>query len=288
MAINRSSATMIAELTKWKLSLAVAFSSVTGYLIFAAGLDRGLPLVAAGVFLLSSGASALNQYTERRSDALMPRTAGRPLPSGRMTTLSAIGVATVLLVSGCLLLGFSGRLPFLLGLVNVLLYNVIYTGLKKRTTLAIVPGALVGAIPPVIGYTAAGGDATDTVIMLFALFMFLWQMPHFWLLLVRYGSEYEKAGIKTLYGTMDGVKIKRLVFIWVVTSSLALWILVGLLIPLPAVANAMLLILNIAFIFLFGKIISLPESEKRSKHAFILLNSFSIVVMVILMAVFNL
>ncbi len=287
MAINRSSAAMIAELTKWKLSLAVAFSSVTGFLIFSGGSYSGLALVAAGVFLLSSGASALNQYTERGSDALMPRTAGRPLPSGRMTRLTAIVIAAVLLASGSLLLGFSGRMPIILGLVNVLLYNVIYTGLKKRTTLAIVPGAMVGAIPPVIGYTAAGGALTDTIIMLFALFMFLWQMPHFWLLLVRYGSEYEKAGIKTVYSTMDGAKIKRLVFVWIVTSSLALWILVGIFLPLPAFAGALLLILNIAFIFLFRKIISLPETEKRSKHAFILLNSFSIVVMVILIAVLN-
>jgi protoheme IX farnesyltransferase len=278
---------MVAELTKWKLSLAVAFSSVTGFLISSVGADSGLTVVAAGVFLLSSGASALNQYTERRSDALMPRTAGRPLPSGRMTPLAAIALAVVMLVSGSLLLSFSGRIPFCLGLVNVILYNVIYTGLKKRTTLAIVPGALVGAVPPLIGYTAAGGAMTDTIIMLFALFMFLWQMPHFWLLLMRYGSEYEKAGIKTLYSTMDGGKIKRLVFVWIIASSLALWILAGIFMPLPAFAGALVLIFNIAFIILFRKIITLPETGKRSKYAFILINSFSILVMIVLIAVFN-
>ncbi len=275
---------MVAELTKWKLSLAVAFSSVTGYLIFSGGADSGLILVASGVFLLSSGASALNQYTERVSDALMARTAGRPLPSGRMTPLTALAIAIVLLVSGSFLLGFSGPMPFILGLVNVLLYNAIYTGLKKRTTLAILPGALVGAVPPVIGYTAAGGAMTDTIIMLFALFMFLWQMPHFWLLLVRYGSEYEKAGIKTLYSTMDGDKIRRLVFVWIVASSLALWILAGIFMPLTVVASTLLLILNIAFILLFRKIINLPETDKRSKYAFILINSFSILVMIVLIA----
>jgi len=287
MPNNKPDGAMIAELTKWKLSLAVAFSAVTGFLISSERADIGLIVVAAGVFLLSSGASALNQYTERDSDALMTRTAGRPLPSGRMTPLTAVVVAVMLLLSGSLLLGFRGPMPFFLGLVNVLLYNAIYTGLKKRTTLAIVPGAIVGAIPPVIGYTAAGGAVTDSVILLFALFMFLWQMPHFWLLLFRYGNEYEKAGIKTLYRTMDGGKIKRLVMIWVIASSLALWILTGILMPLPAVAGALLLVLNIVFILLFGKIISLPETEQRSKHAFILINSFSILVMLVLIAVFN-
>jgi len=205
-----------------------------------------------------------------------------------MTTLTAVTVAIVLLVSGSLLLGFSGRMPFFLGLVNVLLYNAIYTGLKKRTTLAIVPGALVGAIPPVIGYTAAGGAVTDSIILLFALFMFLWQMPHFWLLLVRYGSEYEKAGIKTLYSIMDSGKIKRLVMVWIIASSLALWILTGIFMPLPAAAGALLMILNIAFILLFRKIIHLPETEKRSKHAFILINSFSMLVMIVLIVIYNL
>ncbi len=276
---------MIAELTKWKLSLAVAFSSVTGFLIASGGVDIGLARVAAGVFLLSSGAAALNQYTERGSDALMARTAGRPLPSARMTPLTAIIIASVLLVSGSLLLAFTGRMPFILGLVNVLLYNVIYTGLKKRTALAILPGALVGAIPPVIGYTAAGGSMTDTVIMLFALFMFLWQIPHFWLLLVRYGSEYERAGFKILFSNTDSEKIKRLVFLWILASSLALWILAGIFMPLPALAGALLLILNIVFILLFRQIINLPETGKRSKHAFILLNSFSILVMIVLIVV---
>jgi protoheme IX farnesyltransferase len=285
MPDNKSSVAMVAELTKWKLSLAVSFSSVTGFLIFSGGADSGLMVVAAGVFLLSSGASALNQYTERGSDALMPRTAYRPLPSGRMTPLTAVAIAIALLASGSILLGFSGLIPFFLGLVNVLLYNVIYTGLKKRTAFAILPGALVGAIPPVIGYTAAGGAMTDTIILLFSLFMFLWQMPHFWLLLVRYGSEYQKAGFKTLFNTMYGEKIKHLVFVWIIASSLALWILACIFMPLPPLAGALLLILNIAFILLFRKIINLPETEKRSKHAFILINSFSILVMIILITV---
>jgi protoheme IX farnesyltransferase len=285
MPDKKSFAAMVAELIKWKLSLAVVFSAATGYLLSFGRADGGLLVVAAGVFLLSSGASALNQYTERRSDAIMDRTAGRPLPSGQMTPLTAVAVAIVLLVSGSLMLGFSGLMPLFLGLLNVLLYNVIYTGLKKRTTLAIVPGALVGAIPPIIGYTAAGGVMTDTVILLFSLFMFLWQMPHFWLLLVRYGSEYEKAGIKTLYSTMDGEKIKRLVLIWIVASSLALWILGGIFMSLPAYAIVSLLGFNIAFILLFRKILNLPETGQRSKYAFILINSFSILVMIILITV---
>ncbi len=275
---------MVAELTRWKLSLAVAFSALTGYLIFAGDVHGSLLPVAAGVFLLSAGASALNQYTERKSDALMGRTAGRPLPSGRMNPVTAAGMAFLLIVSGSILLGINGLLPVLLGLVNVLIYNVVYTGLKKTTPLAIIPGALVGAVPPLIGYTAAGGMVTDTIIILFALFMFLWQMPHFWLLLARYGSEYEKAGIKTVYSSMNSDQIRRLVMVWIIGSSLLLWILTAISLPFPVPVAVLLLVLNIVFILLFRRIIQAPEAEQRSKNAFILINSFSLLVMIILIA----
>jgi len=276
---------MVAELTRWKLSLAVAFSALTGYLIFAGDVHGSLLLVSAGVFLLSAGASALNQYTERKSDALMGRTAGRPLPSGRMNPVTAVLMALLLLASGGVILSFTGLLPLTLGLVNVLLYNVVYTGLKKVTALAIIPGALVGAVPPLIGYTAAGGGVTDTIIILFALFMFLWQMPHFWLLLARYGSEYENAGIRTVYGSMTSDQIRRMVMVWIIGSSLLLWILTAISLPFPAPVAVLLLVLNIVFILLFRKTIQAPGAEQRSKNAFILINSFSLLVMIILIAV---
>ncbi|MFZ2285686.1 MAG: protoheme IX farnesyltransferase [Bacteroidales bacterium] len=292
-ATEKSLFVLVAELTKWKLSLAVAFSAVTGYVIcdgtsgtrppeVASG--TGLIMVAAGVFLLSSGAAALNQYTEREVDALMARTSGRPLPSGRMKPLSALGIAVLLLVTGSLLLGFSGLLPMLLGLVNVLLYNFMYTGLKKRTALSIIPGATVGAVPPLIGYTAAGGVMTDTVILLFSLFMFLWQMPHFWLLLVRYGDEYEKAGIRTVYGSLSSAQINRLVLFWLTGSSLLLWFLTGIFMPFPLPVASLLLALNIAFIAAFVRIIRQPDAEFRSRNAFLLINSFSLLIMIILIA----
>jgi len=257
---------------------------VTGYLVFAGDATGGLMAVASGVFLLSAGASALNQYTERKSDALMGRTAGRPLPSGRMNPVTAVLMALLLLASGGVILSFTGFLPLTLGLANVILYNIIYTGLKKVTAFAIIPGALVGAVPPLIGYTAAGGGVTDTIIILFALFMFLWQMPHFWLLLTRYGSEYEKAGIRTVYGSMTSDQIRSMVMVWIIGSSLLLWILTAISLPFPAPGAILLLVLNIVFILLFRKTIQAPGTEQRSKNAFILINSFSLLVMIILIA----
>lgn len=241
-------------------------------------------LTAAGVFFLSAGASALNQYRERESDALMSRTAGRPLPSGRMTPPAAMVTAIVMFAAGSMFLARGGTWPVLLGALNVILYNLIYTGLKKKTTLAIIPGALVGAVPPLIGYTAAGGVITDTRILLFALFIFLWQMPHFWLLLVRYGEDYEKAGIKTLHPRMNDASIMRLIMIWITGSSLLLWVLTAIFMPFSSTAAVTLLLLNCAFIVAFAAIILTGFDYKKSRYAFIAFNSFSALVMVILIA----
>ncbi|MFN2335936.1 MAG: UbiA family prenyltransferase, partial [Bacteroidales bacterium] len=136
-----------------------------------------------------------------------------------------------------------------------------------------------------IGYTAAGGGLTDTVIILFALFMFLWQMPHFWLLLVRYGGEYEKAGIKTIYGSMSSDQINRLIIVWITGSSLLLWILTGMFMPFEVPVAVLLLVLNIVFIAAFRRIINASDSEARPRNAFILINSFSLLIMLILIAV---
>jgi protoheme IX farnesyltransferase len=271
-----------AELMKWKLSAAVAFSSVTGYFLFAGDTGNELPLVAAGVFLLASGSAALNQFTERKIDALMQRTMNRPLPSLRMRPCIALLISAALLLTGVTLLAFAGVLPLILGIINVLLYNVIYTGLKKITALAIVPGALVGAVPPLIGYAAAGGAITDTGILLFSLFIFLWQLPHFWLLLIRYGGEYENAGIKTIYSVLSPSQISRLVFFWIAGSSLLLWSLTFIFLPLEVPAALILMILNVAFIILFFRTLFNFANEKSLKNAFILVNSFTLVIMIIL------
>ena len=194
----------------------------------------------------------------------------------------ALLLAAVLLFTGSILLALTGLIPLFLGLFNVVLYNVIYTGLKKKTALAIIPGALVGAVPPLIGYTSAGGAITDTGILLFALFMFLWQLPHFWLLLIRYGREYEKAGIKTIYGILNPVQISHLVFFWIAGSSLLLWILTFVLVPLEVIPAVTLIILNTVFIILFFRILFDFVNEKSLKKAFILVNSFSLIIMIIL------
>lgn len=144
---------IFADLIKYKLSLAVTLSSATGYFLFTNSPDYHLLFLAAGIFFLSSGAAVLNQYTERFADSMMERTRNRPIPSKRISETMALFISSILLILGCLFLYFNGLTPLILGILNVLLYNLLYTYLKKKTIFSIIPGALVGAVPPLIGFS---------------------------------------------------------------------------------------------------------------------------------------
>src|SRR5512140_2369118 len=218
---------MLGDLMKYQFSLAVAFSAGTGYFLFRNSFDSSFIPLLTGVFLLASGSAALNQYTERVQDAKMDRTMGRAIPSKKITLPAAVNLIAMLMVSGCCLLLLNGIAPLVLGITTVILYNLVYTSLKKTTTLAIIPGALVGAIPPIIGFASAGGGISDTKILLFSTFMFLWQMPHFWLLLIKYRDEHTNASLVTFSDYLNNKQIRNIVFCWILLTSLFLMFFFG-------------------------------------------------------------
>jgi len=280
---------LVAELTKYKLSLAVALSAVTGYFLYSNITGHSLLFAAAGVFLLSSGAAALNQYTERKTDSLMERTGNRPLPTLRITEKNALATSFVLLASGSIILLFNGPVPFFLGILNVLLYNLLYTRLKRKTILAIIPGALVGAIPPMIGFASAGGNLGHPYILAFSGFMFLWQLPHFWLLIIKYGKDYNAAGLATISDWLSEREIRMLVFFWVIfsTSLLILFIAIA---DSPAYAIFVpVILLNITFIILFYRLLFIREKEGEIRGAFIVINLVSLTIMILIIgaSIFN-
>jgi protoheme IX farnesyltransferase len=189
-----------AELSKFGIVLLVLVSAGAGFML-RAPLGPEFPwlqglLMLIGVMLLSSGASALNQVQERGRDRLMARTAGRPLPSGRLSHAQGLVFAIVAITAGAALLWLGvGALAGLLGLIASGFYNGVYTPwLKPTSPFAAVPGAIPGAIPPVIGWVAGGGNLTDAgAVILFGI-LFLWQMPHFWALALRYRADYAAGG----------------------------------------------------------------------------------------------
>jgi heme o synthase len=275
----------VADLVKYKLSLAVVLSAVTGYFLASGEADIKLIRLAAGVFLLSAGSAALNQYTERETDALMPRTRNRPIPSDKIALKEAIVIISLLLLSGCLLLFFNGLIPLLTGIVNVLLYNVVYTGLKKKTVLSIIPGALVGALPPMIGFSSAGGSLLHPYNIAFSVFMFLWQLPHFWLIIIRYGKEYSAAGLASISKYLNDTQIRYLVFFWVLLSTSLLILFFTLADLLNLNIFILLSLLNILFIVWFHRLLFRRNRDAESRKAFILINVTGVMIMLILIII---
>ena len=152
------------SLVKLVLSLAIALSSAAGYIFYSHIFSYGFLFCIAGVFMLSAGAAALNQYQEREQDALMDRTRNRPIPSGDITPRQALVTAVILAISGTVILwAGSGWLPALLGAGNLAWYNGVYTPLKRKSHFAVLAGAVNGAVPPAIGWTALCGGAAQPI-----------------------------------------------------------------------------------------------------------------------------
>ena len=173
------------ELTKVKITSFVTVTTAFGYIAASGKIYLMILPVLFGVLLLAFGSAALNHYQEKDFDLKMDRTKGRPIPSGKISSTTALMISWILIFSGSLILLLGANyLALVFGLLNLVWYNFIYTLLKRRTPFAIVPGSLVGAIPPAIGWAAAGGSLLDPQIIIIAFFFFIWQIPHFWLLLL--------------------------------------------------------------------------------------------------------
>ncbi|HEX7504088.1 MAG TPA: protoheme IX farnesyltransferase [Syntrophales bacterium] len=208
-------------LCKARISLFSSLSAAMGFFLTADPATGTFPALFTGVFLLSCGACALNQYLERDADARMTRTAGRPIPSGKIRPGRALGLSLLLILSGEGLLLFTGNTAVpLLGFFAVCWYNVLYTGLKKVSAFAVVPGALVGSIPPVMGWAAGGGTLSDPRLASLAFFFFMWQVPHFWLHLLTYGKEYAEAGLPSLTDAFSRDQMERLTFQWLSATAI--------------------------------------------------------------------
>jgi protoheme IX farnesyltransferase len=208
---------IFSELVKFKITALVSFTTGLGYILSANEIGFTLFYVIAGIFLLACASSALNHWQESETDALMERTKFRPIPSGRIERNTALIAAVSLLITGsAVLLLTTNFTAFAVGIFTFVWYNGVYTPLKRRSALAIIPGALVGALPPVAGWAAGGGNLLNPGILVIAAYFFIWQIPHFWLLLMLYGSDYEKGGFPTLNKIFSREQLKRITFIWLI------------------------------------------------------------------------
>lgn len=186
------------QLTKPTITLWILLTGATGFITGSRGQLDGWKLLAAlvGLGLMASGTAALNQWLERDVDKLMRRTAGRPLPAGRLQPWLAVTWGLFLAGLGFwMLLALSRPMAAYLGLFTLASYLLIYTPLKRRTPWSTTAGAVPGAMPPLIGYTSATGSIGWEGVLL-ALVLFLWQFPHFHSIAWIYREDYARGGIR--------------------------------------------------------------------------------------------
>lgn len=266
---------ILAELTKIRITFFVTVTTAFGYIAASDYLNFEFVILLAGVLSLACGSAALNHYQERNTDALMSRTRNRPIPSGRISANAALEISVILILIGILLITLAGNfISTLFGLLNLIWYNIIYTPLKKKTAFAIIPGSLVGAIPPIIGWTAAGGSLLNPQILMIAFFFFIWQIPHFWLLLLVLDEDYKKAGMPTLTNLFSKSQLARITFIWIMATAIS-----SLFLPMVALVETeivkYLIVLSVILLSINSlKLLKYSDENPTIKFAFRNINFF--------------
>lgn len=215
--------------TKFVLSFAVSLSTLFAYIMAKGEVGLDMLLATLSVLLVALGVSTLNQVQEYQSDAKMERTKNRPIAAGRMSPQTGIIIGSVLitLAMGLIysLLGLTGVNIFMFAFIW---YNAMYTPLKKKSALAVVPGAILGVIPPAIGWLTAGHSLMELEFIALALYFFIWQVPHFWLLVMLFHGDYKDGGYPTAMRLFGQASLQRLTFVWLIFTIQAgiflLWV----------------------------------------------------------------
>jgi protoheme IX farnesyltransferase len=270
------------QLSKLPVIIPVSLTSFTAYFIASPKIGPNIIFVTLGVLLLAAAASALNQIQEIKTDQLMARTKMRPLADGRIQKSHVFIFVIILVAAGShLLIHFGNITAFILGISNLIWYNGIYTPLKRKTAFAVIPGSLTGAIPPVIGWVAAGEFIFARTSILMAFMFFMAQVPHFWLLIMKYGEEYSEAGLPSLTKILGKEQIRRMTHIWILASLFSALILTQFGLDLQSIVKTIILLVTLLIAIIMSRMSPYKSRDYNKKH-FILLNSYFMLVMVFL------
>lgn len=271
------------ELGKVKITFFVAISGSVGYILANGTFDINLIIAAFGILVLSIGSAAFNHIQEVKTDFLMDRTKNRPLPSNKMNKDDAIIWATLFILIGLGVLFFNfGLETFLLGLTALAAYNLFYTPLKKITDFAIFPGAIVGALPPAIGWVAAGGSILDPKIAALGLFFFIWQIPHFWFLMLIFDKDYQQAGFPTPSKYLNEEQLKRITYVWVVALAATCMLIPYFGVTHSVITNVLLLVAGFVLVWRTRTLVITYDKSLNLKLAFLDINLYVLAVVLLL------
>ena len=271
------------ELGKVRITFAVTLSTLTGYIMWRQTLDWYALLPVLGVFFLAMSSAALNQLQESKLDGKMKRTQNRPVPSGKISKTETLSFIAATGIGGAAMIYLgSNATALFFGMLTMFWYNAIYTPLKRKTCFAVVIGALIGALPPIIGYTAAGGFFQDINILMVAFFFFIWQVPHFILLVMKFGKEYESAGFASLSTTFSEEQLRRIIFIWVIGTTFSAFLIpaFGIIQNKPLI----LALLGVSLILVFSSLLLFSKHSQRKvlRQTFMNINIYLLLMMIFL------
>ena len=268
---------------KVPLCLLVAFSSFFGFALSAHHLGWQAWLVCGSVLLLACGAASLNSYQEHRWDRLMQRTRRRPVAAGMVTPEQARRQGQLLSGGGLLLLyiGTTRPLVVVVGATALILYNFVYTPLKYKSVWAIIPGAICGALPPYMGWLAGNGPLFSPVILGAVLLLVIWQIPHFWLIMLSNKRDYLHSPLPNLSTMLTESKLQVLTVLWVGALIAVLHSMLAMFSVMPATIRIMISAVSLIVLVIFGVQMGLRK-QPPYRLLFMLLNSFMLLTMALL------
>lgn len=256
-------------LTKFVLSFAVSLSALFAYIMAKGEVGTNMYIATFAVLLVAMGVSTLNQFQEYKEDALMERTKHRPIASGKWSPRTAIVISAILILSSLALiynlLGFIGVDLFLFSFIW---YNFFYTPLKKKSALAVVPGAILGVIPPAIGWLAAGGSLAEPEFFALGLFYFVWQIPHFWLLVMLHYGDYAGAGYPTAMRLFGKMSLQRLTYYWLMLTIMTGYFMVTVFQPASTVIIGILILTALLAFVSSLQLLTRDFDLKRARKVF--------------------
>jgi protoheme IX farnesyltransferase len=272
------------ELSKLKIMIPVSLTGFTGYFAYYSHFSAKAFFITSGILLLAVSASVLNQIQEIGTDSKMTRTSNRPLPGHRIKIRDAMLLSLFCLISGTIIIYYAGNsAAMLIGLITIIWYNGIYTYIKRITAFAVVPGAITGALPPLIGWVAAGGGPWEKPIIFIEFLLFIGQIPHFWLLILKYGEEYKLAGIPSLTDFFNSVQIKRLTFSWIISSVVAALFLCCFEIIQSMIINIILIIVSLYMVWQFIDLLKIrPVINNYRKYSMVLDAYFLLILLLLI------
>jgi len=189
-----------------------------------------------------------------------------------------------MIISGASILYLSSGFDAMwLGLLALIWYNALYTPLKKKTPFAVIPGSVIGALPPLVGWVAGGGELLDMRALVMAFFFFIWQVPHFWLLMIKYGPQYEEAGFPSLQRFYSERHIRWVTFLWTASTAISAMMLAAFKVIQSQITAIGIVIISTWLIFSFLKLLKFDEHIAfKPMVYFMKINVFVLIIIVLL------